>query len=309
MKNILVLTDLSNRAEYAAEYALNIAIKSKSNLLLCHVLELSTNTTAGLELNFPLEDQLGLESKRIPELKALTKRLEKLVPEVDATEFTPSINYIIAFGPIVQFAEKIIEEKLVRLVVIGAHKSNGLSRFIFGSHTHAILDKINCPVLLVPENLKFKSLKTIAYASDLTFNNQKVIQYLMDIANPFDALIAVTHISLPGFPATASEQAMGYSLNDQLGPDHPTMFYHTIKGNDVKASLMEITNSGKADILALVHKRYGFFERLFHASISKQMADDAKVPLLILPYSFSVDVAEITNDQLDQYCFEPGDFR
>lgn len=67
--------------------------------------------------------------------------------------------------------------------------------------------------------------------------------------------------------------------------------------------------SQQVNILALVHKRYTFFEGLFHTSISKQMADGAKIPLLVLPCSFSMDVADLANDELDRFCYETGDTR
>lgn len=310
MKTILVLTDFSTRAGYAAEFAMHIAIKSKANLILCHVIEITFHNADDAEFSWPAPDHLMLKNKSILELKELAKRLEKLIPQDnEGTVFKPFINCITNFGLLTEVTKNVIHEKSVNLVVTGSHKSNGLARYLLGRHTYAVLDKINCPVLLVPKNLKFKGINIIAYATDLNFNNQKVIQYLVDMAKPFKATIAVNHISPIEFPGTMSEQAMRCSLNEQLGPDHPLVAYHTIKGDNVKENILEMTGEGGVDILALVHKRVGFFERLFHASISKQMADDAVVPLLVLPYSFSMDVADFTNDQLDHFCYETGNSR
>lgn len=291
MKTILALTDFSIRAVHAAEFAMHMAIKNNANLLLCHVMELVSHPADGAEFIWPDTDPLILKNKSIWELNELVKRLEKLMPQdSEYTVFKPSINYITDFGLFAEIVKKVIDEKSVDLVVTGSHKSTGLARFLLGSHIHTILDKINCPVLLVPEILRFKGINNIAYATDLTFNNQKVIQYLAELAKPFDAIISVAHISPLEFTATEPEQTLEYSLNEQLGPDHPRVFYHTIKRDDVKAGLLEITDTGKADVLALVHKRYSFFERLFHASMSKQMADNSAVPLLVLPFSFSIDM-------------------
>ena len=300
MKTILLLTDFSAKAGYAAEFAMNIAVKCKANLVLCHVMELTTYIGENDEFSWPVADNLVLESESILNLRELASRLETLVP----SDFKPSINFITEFGLLADVVEKIIDNRSIDLVVTGSHKSNGVSTFLFGSHTHAVLDKINCPVLIVPESVHFNGIDHIAYATDLTFDNQKVIKYLIDVAKPFNAIIAVNHISQTDYPVTSLEQALGYSMNEQLGPDHPPVFFHTIKGENVRASLLEMTGSGRADIFALVHKRYGFFKRLFHASISKQMANNGKVPILVLPYSFSMEMAAFANDDLDSSYYE-----
>lgn len=308
MKNILVLTDFSIRAEYAAEYAVHLAVKNKANLILCNIMEITSSFATGIEVNWPIADHLILKNESILDLKELEKKLHQAI-STSSEDYIPNISLISDFGFLADVAERIISDKSIDLVVLGSHKSNGLARFLFGSHTHSILDKLHCPVLLIPEGLKFKGLNMIVYATDLTFNCSKVINYLTVMAKPFDASISINHISPLGIPATKYEQSIGLSIKKELELDHSPVFYHTIKGDNVKKSLLELTGSGKVDIVALVHKRYDFFEHLFHSSISKQMADSGKVPLLVMPHSFSIDTSVFTNDQLDHYCYENGDLR
>lgn len=308
MKNILVLTDFSIRAEYAAEYAAHLAVKNQANLILCNIMEITSSFATGIEVNWPIADHLILKNESILDLKELEKKLNQVI-SISNEGFIPKISIIADFGFLADVTEKIIAEKSIDLVVLGSHKSSGLARFIFGSHTHSLLDKLKCPILLIPEGLKFKGLKTIVYATDLTFNCNKVIKYLSNLAKPFDAEISINHISPLGIPVTESEQSIGVSIQKELEQDHSPVSYHTIKGDNVKKSLLELSGSGKVDIVALVHKRYDFFEHLFHSSISKQMADNGKIPLLIMPHSYSIDSGAFTNDQLDHYCYENGDLR
>ena len=307
MKTILVLTDFSIRAQYAAEYAMHLAVKTKANILLCHAIEIIESAPMVDQVAWPIADHIELKKEGLGELKAIASKLQKLVPVDGAVAYKPSITCINDFGKLSVIISRIVKNKVVDLIIMGSHKSNGLSRFFFGSHTHDVLDNIRCPVLLVPENLKFKGLKTISYATDLTFSDLKVIQYLSAIAKPFNAEILVNHISPYGYPGT--DNAIQHSVNELLDTDHPKVFYTSVKGDSIPKRLLEISSSGKTDVMALVHKRYGFFEKLFHASVSKQVANNAKVPLLILPYSFSADVADLSDEQLDRYCYEPNDCR
>jgi nucleotide-binding universal stress UspA family protein len=306
MKTILVLTDFSIRAGYAAEFALQIAITTKADLLLCHALELNLTAGPAPEFSWPVADHLQLKKETNVELKEQVKHLEDLLPQ-DTEAYKPSITFISDFGLLAETAEYLIVDNQVDLVVMGSHKSYGLTRFLLGSHTHTVLDKLNCPVLLVPESLQFSGIKNIAYATDLTFDNNKVINYLKLLAKPFQAKISVNHISPPSSDSEA-KKIDGIRIAEHSTPNTP-VYYHCIKGKNIKSSLLDLAGHGQVDILALVHKRYDFFESLVHNSLTKQLADKAKVPLLVLPYSFSLDESTLTNDELDHFCFAAGNLR
>ena len=308
MNTILVLTDYSIRAQYEAEFAMHIAMKVKANILLFNAIEIIENAPIAGQIAWPIADHLALKQEGLEDLKELAKNLGRVAFADAPNTFRPEITCLNDFGKLSALAPKIVAEKAVDLVIMGSHKSHGLARFLFGSHTHDVLDTINCPVLLVPERLKFKKIDTIAYATDLTFSDFKVVNYLVKIAGPFDSKILVSHVSPYGLPGLEMDKAIEHSVNE-LFVNHPKVFYTSVKGDNIPKRLLEISGSGKADILALVHKRYGFFESLFHSSISKKMADTGKVPLLNLPYSFSVDVADLSDEQLDHFCYQPDDSR
>lgn len=307
MKTILVLTDFSIRAQYAAEFAMQMAFKTGANLILCNAIELAEHNPVAQPIAWPVAGHLSLQEESMMDLKYLANHLKNLTPRnLKETVHQPVISCIAGFGKLTGLASSIISQKAVDLVVMGTHKSNGLIRFLFDSHTHDVLDNINCPVLLIPGSLGYKGINSIAYGTDLTFSNNKVIPYLAEIAEPFKADILVTNI-LP--PDISLEKQANKILTHQEGPavqGQTKITYTSVPGGNIPKSLLEISGAGKADVLALVHKRYGFFEKLFHSSISKRMVDIAEIPLLILPYSFSENVGDLSDDQLDHYCYEPG---
>ncbi|MEJ6980348.1 universal stress protein [Pedobacter sp. P351] len=287
MKNILVLTDFSDRSKSAAEYAMHMALKIKANIFLCHALEIKE------KLSYPLADQLILRNQTIKRLREIGMHLHQILSfNQEPLSFCPSISYINDLDMLREVAENVVHEKSIDLVVIGSNKSKGLLKF-FGSHTSDIIDSINCPVLIVPENAYFKDIRNITYATDLTFDNSTVISYLAKLAKAFNAEIAVSHISPLDLPLSESEKVVEYSISEQLNEEDIKLTYKTIKGDNVPKGLLAISNSDKVDILTLVHKRYDFFEGLFHISISKQLAHSIKVPLLIMPYAYSFDVQEL----------------
>lgn len=306
MKTILVLTDFSIRAQYAAEFAMQLAIKLEADILLCNAMDIVDAGPIAEPLAWPVVGQMELKQDSLVELKNIGASLTALIPtESDSVVYRPAISYMNDFGKLSDVARKVLSEKSIDMIVMGAHKSSGLARFLFGSHTHELLDNINCPVLLIPECLPYKIIRSVAYATDLTFSDLKVIDYLSSISLAFNAEIFVSHISPYGTSELNPDNVIQHPACEKLKANHPKVYYTSIKGANVTKKLLEITGSGNADLLVLVHKRYTFFEGLFHASVSKQLASNARVPLLILPYSFSVDIADMSQQQLNKYCFEP----
>lgn len=302
MKTILVLTDFSIRAGYAAEFAMHLAVKNNAKLLLCHAMEPSTSPNE-TEFNWVIADaQISSDDDAMMDLKQIGRDLIKSVTR-DGKSPDYDIEYIVEIGNVCSVARKIIAEKNVDIVVIGSHPSNALTRILTGSHIYNFIDRLNCPVLLVPESLRYKGIRTIAYATDLTFDNSKVIKYLVKMAQPFNAAISINHIFKNEFPLNEAEQAYSHLLTARSKFSYPKISYHNLKRENVKTGLSELISSGQIDILATVHKRYDFFDRLFHKSITKLIADASQIPLLVLPHSFSKSGINWSNDQLDAFCF------
>lgn len=289
MKDILVFTDFSDRAKSAAEYAMHMAIKIKANILLCHALEITE------QLTYPLAGHLILQNQTIKRLREIGMHMHQLLSNSEeSVTFCPSISYINDLDSLSEVAKKVVERRSVDLVVIGSNKPRvGLSRFFPGSHTNDILDNIKCPVLIIPEHASFKGICNITYATDLTFDNARVISYLAKLAKPLGAEIAVNHIAFLDLPL--EEKAVKYSFIEQMNKDDIKISYNTIREDNVTQCLIETSDPEKMDILTVVHKRYDFFEGLFHSSISKQLAHSTKVPLLVMPFSYSFNTGELAS--------------
>ncbi|MEO6520814.1 MAG: universal stress protein [Mucilaginibacter sp.] len=305
MKTILVLTDFSIRAGYAAKFATHMAIKAEANVLLCHAIEGTAAVTDGNGLDWPVPTHTVLTKECDHDLAEIVQKLEKLIKN-DAGTFKPKVHCRSVIGSLAEIAAKIVLEKKVSLVVMGSHRTSLLGKVLTENHAHTIIDQLNCPVLILPESYSFKGIGSIAYATDLTFGNAKVISYLADIAVKFDALLSVDHITTSADGSAQFEIAERTFRTERALYPNRNIRFRNIKRNSVKNGLLEMVNYIQADILALVHKRYGFFEGLFHTSLSKKMVDIAPVPILILPHYFSQDVADLSEAQLESFCFETG---
>ncbi len=304
MKNILVLTDFSIRADYAAKYALNIAQKIEADLILGHVIEPEKFLGDDRTLRLLKPDVFDLSDENKHMINELESYLQTTIIEnKDLKDHKTKIKSVIKSGVFIDQVNNIIDENCVDFLIIGSRKSNSILRFIFGSKTHDLLDKIKCPVLLIPEGLAFKEVRSILYATDLPLNNKKALKILGDFARAFKAVININHISHNSFPIKKSENDIKSSLITQLSENYPEMIYHTVKSNDVTSGLLKIVKSTNIDVLVMVHRKYELLNGFLHKSLSKEMADKSFVPLLILPHFYAIDEALLSEDQLENFCF------
>lgn len=306
MKTILVLTDFSKKANSAAEFALQMAINTGAKIILANAMESIRPLPEEAQFNW-LPSTKQLYDKYLIKLQTIVDHLKEIIPA--DSFYLPTIEPIALPGSLTQVTTQILKEHAVDLIVCGSHKNGGLLNFFSKSHSHSIMDDINCPALFVPESYSFKELKTITYATDLSFNNAKVLPFLADLATPFGAALQINHISAGDFDAVLPKYSVEYSLKKLLQENKPQINYSCIRSANVRKALLDMTRSGETEMLTLVHKKYDFLDSLLHQSISKELAGTAEIPVLVLPYSFSQNTADFSNEELDEFCYRTDESR
>nr|MBC7612549.1 universal stress protein [Pseudopedobacter sp.] len=286
MKTVLVLTDFSSLANNAASYAVKFAQQIQSNLLLFNAFgspEKNNMASQGMiwQTNF---EELQMRSEKA--LKALWLNLDSEIktylPEAD---FYPQISFANDFGAIADLIEGIIFKKSIGLIVMGGQHINNLSRLFIGSDTHDLLDNVICPVLIIPEGVTYHKLKKITYATDLKSTDQPVIASIATLGKIFSADISITHVEPnPNPERLARIKNLESEIHHQMS--YKNIHFKTINSKNITKALYAVKDIEQTDVLVLMHKKYHFPESIFHNSVSKIMAKNCHMPLLIYPYTF-----------------------
>src|SRR5690606_26981646 len=58
--------------------------------------------------------------------------------------------------------------------------------------------------------------------------------------------------------------------------------YATVDGSNIADEVTKFCKEKNADLLVVLPKHTGFFDRLFHKSVSKELVEQAKMPILSL---------------------------
>lgn len=150
-KKILIPTDGSKNAKRAAEHAVKLADTDKANIIILHVIEEFTTQTAVLPISTlpePCEsicEELNREGEAI--VQDIKREIRDACPgNCENITLTPLIIYGKPYLEIL----KVMEDKDVDLVLMGASGRHGLDRVILGSVTERVVRESTKPLMIIP---------------------------------------------------------------------------------------------------------------------------------------------------------------
>ena len=273
MKTILLPTDFSAPAANATRYAAVLASRTKSKLILLHVVEPEVLASPeGGVISLPSNPRLEHYSEE--KLLMLSKDLQL---ENGFEVETASVS-----GELQEQLNNIIRHKQVDLVVMGTKGAHNFLEKLAGTNTISFIREAGCPVLIIPENISFNEIKSIAYASDFETREEGIyLQQLLAFAQPFAPVMYIINIrSEEHINLVPDDEVLGH-IQEQF-PNNSFRIAQLME-DDVVAGIQQFIKDNEIDIVAVSIKEKNFLEKLFHHSITRQLASASPVPLLTLP--------------------------
>jgi universal stress protein A len=241
-RRIVVPTDFSTAAEWAFDYAVNMAGSTGAELLILHIR--ITRTSNPAELRFPA-DPAVYEYVEQAELESLRDRARRLNATVHARMVVRQ-----APDPGAEICRTAAQEK-ADLIVIATHARHHVAHLLVGSTTLEVLTNPPAPVLavrygiprrmamsriVVPVHAGHDSFAAVALASALATGESSEIHLISVSADPAsdhldDFLADVTREQLPG----------------------RTVITKSIQGRDVERELIRYSDQVGSDLIVLLH--------------------------------------------------------
>lgn len=157
-KNILFATDMSDNAQHAAQYAVQLAHENNAHLRIVNVVadeieEMSVSMRYDLNAHYGNERLDAIRNSAIDKgKKVLTERIQsvcnKIIDSIDDCSLQPDIT--VRAGETV---EQIINEAKANnadLIVVGARGHGLLDEILIGSVARGVVKKSPVPVLTIP---------------------------------------------------------------------------------------------------------------------------------------------------------------
>lgn len=285
MRTVLFLTDFSIRADHVAHYALKFAQSMNADLLLCNVFLVSSDDSVLSQGGVEGEGLRSMEEDSNYDLDELSKRLERDAKnEFSNTGFIPCIKYCSRSGLLATSVNSIAAEYNIVMAVISMHDAGMLSTLLLGDHVESVIDEATCPLLVVPEVADFRELKKIAFATDLNQGDIQVIHSLAELAKYTNAEILVIHVT-EDRQADLNDHAKLSNFINLVSTkiNYDRIYYRSIENDRISDSLNDLLQQPDVDILAVVHRKRNFFQKLFKGSVTQKLADHLSKPLFIFP--------------------------
>lgn len=189
IKKILFPTDFSDCAEYAFNYAIDLAKRFQADLHILHAIV--NHSYAG----YFSPDQESL-------YKGLRKNAEHLMNDLLEKHPVDSIKIEKLYFPAISASSMILDysdQYQSDLIVMGTHGRQGLSHWMLGSVAENVIRTANCPVLTVgkvdeEKNKETEKIKSILVPIDFSEHSKKALAYATELAVAYQAKLQLLHI-------------------------------------------------------------------------------------------------------------------
>ena len=276
MKKILLPTDFSEISINAIQYATKLFADIPCRFFVLNVYRIPY--LANEELMDQNISQLSAMEEEMHEAskEGMEKILEHL-PENKNHIFETISDYNL-FSLAVHQA---VEEKKIELIIMGTKGATGAREIFMGSNTADVIMRNACNVIAVPENHSFKPPKELLFPTDFRINHDlKDLSPLINLAEMNDSVIRIVHFSDSNDLDEIQEQNKR-NLDAYL--DKIPHEYYTLSVSDFEEGLNCFTQSrGNIDMIVIIGRHYGFFERLFFKPKIKALSFHSRIPLFVI---------------------------
>jgi len=265
MKKLLVPTDFSENARNALAYAIEIANLFGSHIQLLHTYKLPRKSGMFISV-----DRYMME-----EIRPDMDKWEKWTRE--QLRNGASVDSSILRDHTVLAIARMAEEDEIDLIVMGTQGASGLKEVFMGSNTGAVLQQAGLPLLAIPSDFTFRPVQIIVLAvDDLDISSHQIVAPLTQLARSFDAKVMVYHLE-----KELEEAGVDPSVDIFLdGVEHS--FHYELERKELNQSINAFVLENKADMLCMIRRPRGFFERFFRTSVTRKKVFSSPVPLLAL---------------------------
>lgn len=279
MKEIIVINDDSKESLHAAKYAFKLACLYNKNIVLANVsssrpMLLETLAKSGPK---PAAFQMMLTDDDSPE--SVADHLNCMDPE----GYQPGIKTLDASNFDERELIAYINAKKTWMVVQGTAANINFRKSGLRVNMQAILNRIQCPVLLVPVSGSAAALERLVYLADLRYAQIPVINYMAKLRTGRESVI-LAHACAKGLPELDREFAIDLFSNGlSRNAACRNLYFTQLAGRNFSDIVDKVIHGIQGDMLICSNHSY-HFEQLFGGNLTEKFPPYVPVPILVFPF-------------------------
>lgn len=275
MKKILFPTDFSKTSLNAFVYALHLAKKLHAEILTLHLYLPPGDTYADMYgyiyANYEIDDLGEFENfkSEVPKLRNIAEKehLGKI-----------QMHHMLRQDDAVEGILSVAKEEDADYIVMGTNGASGITGALFGSTTEKVINSAHIPVLAIPSGCDYQDPHKLLFLTQYHESEVKIMDAVIGIASHFKAHIDVLEIRKrhKNNEAKMLKQWKGQYIENDID-------FSVLINDDVETTVANFIAKRKTDIVVMMVKHKGFFEKLFLYSLSRNLAFHSAIPVLSIP--------------------------
>ena len=270
MKTIIVPTDFSTISNNAMNYAADLGREINCSILLFHAYQVPVSMTDVPIVLISVEDLQKNAETKMAEVK---KSLEQ------ATGGAVKIYAETKLGDTADELEDLCNRIKPFAVIMGTKGATGLERVFFGSTTLRAIKHLSWPVIVVPPDKKYSTIKKIGFACDFKeVVNTTPTRFIKDFVKQFNAELHVLNVDYKNShfkPETPEESVLLHTMLEDLNPK-----YDFIEDENIEAGIEKFAEKNNLDLVITIPKKHKLLEGLFRKSHTKDLVFHSHLPIM-----------------------------
>ncbi|MCF8326199.1 MAG: universal stress protein [Leadbetterella sp.] len=273
MNTIAVAFDFSNGSINALSHAKKMAKMMDHKVVIVHSYSppiLDPNVPVGL-----------IEETFRDSVKILEEKLDK---EVNlAKKEGLDAEYKLAFSDLSSILNDINKSEAVSFVVVGKTGEQGFFETLIGSTASHLVDNLEAPLLVIPENYDSTIFAKIGYASQLEYDEEDYIKKALDFSKFSPLNLELVHIQESEDLNIYPDEQFLDSILKKFEEEKLDIIQKESKS--FKKGINEFIEAERISLLILTTHKRGLFQGILNPSKTKQVIKHTKIPILV--YTFN----------------------
>jgi len=262
MKNILFPIDFSDDTPHFFKFACSLAEAFGARLTMLHAFGLPINPNEGK----------SFEERAV----IITKNLEDFVEKNKPKSANVKFNYIAKVGFAAEAILEFSEVENIDLIVMGTKGASNIIEKYFGGVSLSVLEDAKCPLLLIPSGAELNEWKHFGCTTNFNFDDLLVLNTLVKWGEKFNTNISCLHVL---DDVDTNEAQSKLDLLKEVFDGKPIQF--NLKSGVVKDAIELFESEANLDLLGMVRHNKNFLAHLIEEDLTKEVAKELKVPLLV----------------------------
>ncbi len=273
MKKILFPTDFSQTANNAFVYALQFAESIGAEIITLHVYELPQVDYIQVPV-YLLDIYEVTELSNFENYKHHIPVLREIAEKNGLGHI--KISNVLESGNLIDSIHRITDQEVIDYIVMGTKGAQGLASTFLGSVTEKVMHHSKSVVLAIPEGCAYERASHILFTTKFKAEDRPLLDKVIALAIAFKSRITCLYVENSDNTGQRDIEAW------KQGIAYEKMDFHITRSEDVEGEILHFIASHQINMIAMPKHHKGFFEGMFHTSLTKKLAFHLKIPILAL---------------------------